>query len=465
MGREKTGNSIAIPAVQVLPIDKLKPWKGNPRVGHAVDAIVKSIETFGYTQPIIIQKKTRRILAGHGRLQALKKMGEKTAPCIELDISDDQADLYTIVDNRLVEAGDWDYVQLSKMLKGIEQANIDALLVLSKAELALIHSKGRPADPGQEDDIPPAPDGPAKSQRGDEWMLGDHRIVCGDSTSKADFAHLMGTNAALVFTDPPYGVDYQSGAHDKIKNDALKDDALWKFLKTALGLAAKYSSQDAAFYIWHASSTREEFAQAMKAVGLIERQYLIWVKPSITLGHADYPLAARTLLLRPQGRRQPDVLRRPQPSHGVARATADRRRRRAQRRGPRERRRPHRWRVRDLPPAEPAQGQEGSPADGRAREGHGDRARPREVRRLARQARLPGHPPHPEARRARPPRDREQQQERRHRPRPLPGQRLHPHRLRGDRSAVPRPRVLREVRRRHRAEVAAFYWKSCGQYD
>jgi DNA modification methylase len=120
------------------------------------------------------------------------------------------------------------------------------------------------------------------------WALGDHRLLCGDSTAKEDVQRAVDGKAALVFTDPPYGVDYQSGAHDKIKNDALKDDALWKFLKTALALAVKHSGPDAAFYIWHASSTREEFAQAMKAVGLVERQYLIWVKPSITLGHADY---------------------------------------------------------------------------------------------------------------------------------------------------------------------------------
>ena len=129
---------------------------------------------------------------------------------------------------------------------------------------------------------------------GDVWELGMHRIICGDSTDPNTWATLMGRErAAMVFTDPPYGVSYeaQSGEFEVIEGDHKRRDDLYKMLVGAFKCIAKIADDKAGIYIWHASSTRNDFAQAMTAAGLIEKQYLIWAKPGLVLGRADYQWA------------------------------------------------------------------------------------------------------------------------------------------------------------------------------
>lgn len=129
------------------------------------------------------------------------------------------------------------------------------------------------------------------TKRGDLWIMGDHRLLCDDCTATNSWGKLFGADkASLVFTDPPYGVSYdaQSDKFAKIKNDSLTGDKLAQFLVKVFVYAIKKSATQAAFYIWHASSTRNEFAEAMVAAGLEERQYLIWAKNSLVLGHSDY---------------------------------------------------------------------------------------------------------------------------------------------------------------------------------
>jgi len=114
----------APPVMQVLPLKALKPWKRNPRQRHAVDAIAKSIEAFGYLSPIIVQKRTHRILAGHGRLEALKKRGAREIAVLVADLSDDQADLYTLADNKLVELAEWDVAGVADLLKEFDRKKL-----------------------------------------------------------------------------------------------------------------------------------------------------------------------------------------------------------------------------------------------------------------------------------------------------------------------------------------------------
>jgi DNA modification methylase len=143
---------------------------------------------------------------------------------------------------------------------------------------------------GQEHAIPTTPTKPI-TKPGDLWILGSHRLLCGDSTKEENVRRLFkNARAGCVFTDPPYGVSYEDrgGKFGMIKNDDLRDDSLVKLLQPALRLAVKYAADNAGFYIWHASSTRDDFSYAMKAAGLMERQYLIWAKNGFSFGWADY---------------------------------------------------------------------------------------------------------------------------------------------------------------------------------
>lgn len=284
------------PTIETVPVEKLKPWDRNPRKNHAVDKIARSIEVCGYLNPIIVQAGTYRILAGHGRLEALKRKGVTEIPVVVAAIDDDQADLYTIADNRLAELADWDEQVLAQLVKDLEAKGAD--LDLAGFDPASIERLLAGAEdlvrPGEDEVVEPCEE--AVTRPGDMWELGLHRIVCGDSRHQASYLPLFdvknnpnfSSRASLVFTDPPYGVDYKAKKFDLIKNDELKGEQLVGFLDRVFWNMADVAYDSAAFYIWHASSTREEFLEAMKRAAIVERQYLIWAKPSIVLGHADY---------------------------------------------------------------------------------------------------------------------------------------------------------------------------------
>jgi len=119
---------IPAPAIEQVAIEKLRPWPKNPRKSHAVDEIANSIKAFGYAAPILVQKGTYRILAGHGRLEALKKLGVTEVPVVILDIDNDRADLYTLADNKLTEKSEWDFSILADLLLDFDARNLDTRL-------------------------------------------------------------------------------------------------------------------------------------------------------------------------------------------------------------------------------------------------------------------------------------------------------------------------------------------------
>jgi DNA modification methylase len=172
--------------------------------------------------------------------------------------------------------------------------DVAGMVVDDAALRALLRVDDEPDTGATDPDSMPVMGGTIYVKPGDLWQLGDHRLLCGDALDRATWARLMaGQRAALVHTDPPYGVSYESssGKHDAIANDELTGDGLLDFLAVAFTRLVENSDPTAAFYIWHASANRDEFSLAMKRAGLLERQYLIWVKPSPTLGHADYQQA------------------------------------------------------------------------------------------------------------------------------------------------------------------------------
>jgi DNA modification methylase len=297
---------VPAPAIATLSIDQIKPWPKNPRKGHAVDKIAASIEAVGYQAPIIVQKGTHRILAGHGRLEALRKLGATEIPCIVADVDDARADIYTLADNKLTELAEWDFGRMADLLIEMEGNGIDTRLTgFDDEELRRIAEWTPPNDGvGDPDAVPEPPDEPI-TQPGDLWILGNHRLLCGDSTDAESVAALMdGSRAILMATDPPYGVAYDNAerpdrgvakprvAKPRVANDSITDGPkMQAFLESMLAAALPAMSESAAFYFWHPMLTQGTYvaaAAAAAAAGIFIHRQIIWVKASLLLGHGDY---------------------------------------------------------------------------------------------------------------------------------------------------------------------------------
>lgn len=268
-------------------VDEIIPYENNPRKNDkAVPAVAKSIQEFGFKVPIVIDKNNI-IVNGHTRLKAAKKLGLETVPCIVADdLTPDQIRAFRLADNKVGEIATWDDDKLEE-----ELTELTGIIDMQDFGFEDFFSKDAQdtVKPGDDDVKEPAT---VFVKPGDLWVLGRHKLLCGDATKDTDVDRIMaGEKAQLVHTDPPYGVSYvtQSGKYDMIKNDdKTGDDLLSTLLVPAFKEYVRNTDPDAAFYIWHASSTRRDFEDAMLAAGLLEKQYIIWAKPAPVLGHADY---------------------------------------------------------------------------------------------------------------------------------------------------------------------------------
>ena len=218
------------------PLDRLVPYERNARTHspEQVAQIVASIQEFGFTNPLLVDGADG-ILAGHGRLAAAKDMGLADVPVIVLDhLSDEQRKAYILADNKLALNAGWDDAMLAEELRALTEEGFDlGLTGFSDDELADLLPDAEQLEPGAEDDaVPELPVDPV-SKLGDVWLLGKHRVMCGDSTSvDAVDALMVGKKADMVFTDPPYGVEYQGNRRPKDqKFDVLANDD--KFLDIA----------------------------------------------------------------------------------------------------------------------------------------------------------------------------------------------------------------------------------------
>lgn len=271
-----------------VKLSLLKPYKLNAK-NHPkaqIDGITESIRRFGFTQPVVIDGDNE-IIIGHGRVAGARQAGMKEVPCIRReDLSPEEIRALRLIDNRISETG-WDQAMLAQEMRELK---FDFQPFAVSFEEILPPVSGLEEEEPDENEVH-EPAKAAITKRGQIITLGEHRIYCADSTDTAVWRGLMGAErAALVFTDPPYGVAYasQSGKYAKIKNDSLQGNKLSEFLVKVFAAAMANAEDTAAFYIWHASSTRQDFYDAMLAAGLEERQYLIWAKNSLVLGHADY---------------------------------------------------------------------------------------------------------------------------------------------------------------------------------
>lgn len=269
-------------------VDALLPYAANSRT-HSdaqVAQIAASIKEFGWTNPILIDGDNT-IIAGHGRLLAARKLGMEEVPIIVLDhLTKAQQRALVIADNQLALNAGWDANMLKAEIEGLnlDGFNLD-LLGFSDDELARFLDNGPTEGLADEDAVPEVPEQP-KTVLGDVWVLGNHRLMCGDSTSIDAVEKLMdGQQANMLHTDPPYGVDYEG-----VPNDHLKDAQLEKFLVDALTNAHAVLHPGSNVYVWHADITAFEFISAFRLSGFKQARpsTIQWVKPSLTMSQGDY---------------------------------------------------------------------------------------------------------------------------------------------------------------------------------
>ena len=273
----------------MLPIEELNPYENNAKLHpkEQIDQIVRSMEEFGNNDPIAIDENNV-IIEGHGRLLALKQMGEKEVPVIRLKhLTDEQKRAYILAHNQLTLNTGFDEDILAAELEsivGIDMADFGF-------DLDVVDVVEELTDVEEDSDFDVTPPKEPKSKPGDLYQLGNHRLLCGDSTSLDDVAKLMGGEQAdMLLTDPPYNVAYEGATEDKltIQNDDMEDEDFRQFLRDVYASADSAMKPGASFYIWHADSEGYNFRGAAHDVGWTIRQCLIWNKNTLVLGRQDY---------------------------------------------------------------------------------------------------------------------------------------------------------------------------------
>ena len=281
--------------IEYWPIDRLVFYARNPRKNeHAVPKMASLIKEFGFKVPVVA-RSDGSVVDGHLRLMAARHLGMETVPVVLADEwTPAQVKAFRIAVNKSAELAEWDTSLLALEIEDLKELDFD--LELTGFELPELEDiLGAGADGGTEgqtdpDAVPEAQEEPV-SRLGDVWLLGRHRLMCGDSTDAGSVALLMaGEKADLLLTDPPYNVSYEGATKDRltILNDSMDDEKFRSFLADAFKAADTVMKNGAAFYIWHADSEGYNFRGAVRDTGWMVRQCLIWVKNSMVLGRQDY---------------------------------------------------------------------------------------------------------------------------------------------------------------------------------
>lgn len=287
--------------IEYINIDSLTPYSRNAKIHpkEQIEQIKKSIENFGMNDPIGVWKDNT-IIEGHGRLIACKELGMKEVPIIRLDdLTDEQRKSYIIAHNKLTMNSDFDIDILRTELENLKELDFDLELTgFNVDELDDILGNNEEETEIVEDEVPDVPEEP-KAKLGDIYQLGNHRLMCGDSTSEEDVAKLMnGVKADMVFTDPPYNVDYSNADRPKasktdlgrIKNDVMNVDDFIYFLSEVYKRLDESTKDDSSFYIWYADKSTIAFYSALYETNIEFKQLLIWKKPML-LGRSKYQWA------------------------------------------------------------------------------------------------------------------------------------------------------------------------------
>jgi DNA modification methylase len=278
--------------LEVWPLERLREFDRNPREhsDEQVEAIAASIREFGFTDPPIVDEKRRRILAGNGRYRAALRAGLTEIPVVPIGhLSRTQQLAFVIANNRLAELASWDRIALAAHAQELMDQDFDVTLTgFSEEEFNAMIAEAAIAElPEKEPPVPPRPETPV-TRRGDVWALGAHRVACGDATVIDDLLGLLeGALVDAVWTDPPYNVDYESGA-GKIKNDALSDEDFAAFLSTALVACFVVMHEGAPIYVAHSDTGGYTFRRSFMDAGFKLASCLIWRKNALVLSRGDY---------------------------------------------------------------------------------------------------------------------------------------------------------------------------------
>lgn len=280
--------------VQYILIEELKNWDENPRINdEAAGKLTKLIEIHGFINPVIVTPDMK-VRAGHTRIKAAKLMGIEKVPAmiVEFD-SEEQAQAFSLADNKAGEWAEWDFKKLVDILLRLDVGDFDTDITgfqMDEIEDMVNKFGERPISEEEEFDADEEVEKieSAFTLPGDIWTIGKHRLICGDATKLSDIKTLIGKqDITLVITDPPYNVNYV-GKVGSIMNDNMGNDKFYEFLLDSFKNMEWALQKGSPFYIFHADSEGLTFRKALQDSGLILHQVLVWVKNTFVMGHNDY---------------------------------------------------------------------------------------------------------------------------------------------------------------------------------
>ena len=274
-----------------MPIAELAPAPYNPRKDlgpgdREYESLKRSIQEFGVVDPVIFNTRTKRVVGGHQRLTVLRDLGHTTAPTVLVELDEKREKALNLALNRI--AGEWDGALLSELITDLEHSGGDlGLTGFDPDEIEDLMRAYADDETGEDLPVPGIPEAPI-TQRGDLYELGPHRLLCADSTNAADIARLMGQRKArMIWTDPPYGVDYTGGTGLTIAND--KEAVTDGLLRDAFAAIDPHLVKGGAVYVASpAGRPGVTFAQAFMGAGWLLHETLVWVKNALVVGHSDY---------------------------------------------------------------------------------------------------------------------------------------------------------------------------------
>ena len=252
------------------------------------EKLKRSIEQFGYVEPVIWNRTTGRVVGGHQRLKVLIDMGISEVDCVVVEMDENKEKALNVALNKI--SGEWDKDKLALLISDLQAEDFDVSLTgFDAAEIDDLF-KDTIQDKIKDDDfdVDAELQNPTITKLGDVWQLGRHRLVCGDSTVAETYDMLLGEEKVnLVITDPPYNVNYE-GSAGKIKNDNMEDDNFYNFLFDAFSNTEKCMTDDASIYVFHADTEGLNFRKAFKDAGFYLSGTCIWKKQSLVLGRSPY---------------------------------------------------------------------------------------------------------------------------------------------------------------------------------